>query len=509
MTLQRTQKIIAMFAASALLLLSACSKNASTFEGIDSPESTVPPVTVTTASTPWQPDVTVDTPDQSDQPTDMESQNSLSADNSNHITSPSDLDYTPSVRISLVLEKDALVIAECTDYAMGEDRPPKLYLLPSTKVYDILISRVLENGDGYIERDGLSYIPELLTGQAVVLYDFFGYDDLYRIAYTNDTGNYEAVLLFLNKDGVPELTPIEANIVNGFWDLELYNYYHSYYYYSESGVLPDALTMKALGGKFNNYIPNGFCISNGSLGDVNNDGIEDALICLTTGCHRTVGYIGISPLFILIGQSDGSYVVEQKIPEVLFTRYRSSSYPFAGTGYIDIVYDYVGGAACSHLYANRFMYDPVKNDWFLEMISFQPGYSIDWSEPISPTFINPLPDLIDLPLGQFNRELFYNSQTPWDFFDAVSIITTPSNGDFDVVYTVAVIVNDDTGCYEGYIHKYFKSLDSGGFIQTVRGANKKETNLVVTSNNEEQYFCINDDIWVLYSEDQDAFHLLR
>ena len=506
MLLQRTSKIISIFIIAVVSLLSACSKNSSPDDGFVLSESSTSSENIAVAPTPEQTGVINDALEQS---SDVEPQNLPKDDNSNHVTSPSGLDYTPAVRIGLVLENDSLVIAECTDFAVGDDRTSNMFLLTDTQVLDVLISRVLENEDGYIESRGLSYIPELIEGQAVVLFDFFDFNDFYKIAYTNDNGNFESVLLFLNEDGVPELTPIEPKIMDTLWVLEFYPFYHSFYYYSESELMPNELTHIIRRGDFNEFIPTGFCISNVSLGDINNDGIEDALICLTTGCYHAAGYTGDTPLLILIGQSDGSYIIEQKLSGVLFTPYRSSSYPFAGTGYIDIVYDYVGGAVCSHIYANRFIYDSTNNDWFLKLISFQPGYSIDWSEQVSPAFINPLPDLIDLPLGQFDQELFYNSQTHWEYFDEVATLTIPSYNDFNDVYTLAVLTNSDAGYYEGYIHMYFEAINSGGFIQTIRGEYEKGMSLVVTSNDAELSFHINDDVWVLSAEDSDAFHILE
>ena len=69
-------------------------------------------------------------------------------------------------------------------------------------------------------------------------------------------------------------------------------------------MLHDDFTEKMLAGAFNDYTPEGFCIADGSLGDINSDGIEDALICLATDGYHAAGYSADMPMFILIGQRD-------------------------------------------------------------------------------------------------------------------------------------------------------------------------------------------------------------
>ena len=493
---------VVIFALLVVLLIS-CKTN----KVVDSQANPTPATTVATPSVSDQPDPITNSPEQHP---NVEPQNPHpDVDDPNQMTSPSSLDYDPAVRISGVLENGLLVIAECVGASWREEKTPSLYLLSDTIVCDILISEVLENEDGFIEIGGLSYIPELTAGQAVVLYDLFTFTNYYRVAYTNDAGNYESVLLFLDENEVPKLTPTDPKLMDTLFDSEFFLVDHDYYH-SESGLLLDKLRRKAEDGDFDDYIPTGFCVLSGSLGDINNDGIEDALICLITDGYRPAFYYADTPLFVLIGQSDGSYIVDQKIPGLLFAPYKSSSYTFAGPGYIDIVYDYVNGASCAHIYANRFVYDPIKNDWLLKLMSYQPAYTMDWGERIAPAFVDPLHDLIDLPLGQFNRDLFYNSPTQWELFNEVSILTIPSYSDFNHVYTLAVKANNINGYYEGYIYMYFESINSGGFVQTLRGVYRKGTSLVVTSNDEERSFTINGDIWVLFDDDPwDAFHLSR
>ena len=438
------------------------------------------------------------------------------------------LDYVPAVRVSDTLEEGCTVIAECEndefmhifDY---------IYLCADEPVHDMMISTLVENAEYESAEPGDTgirlYIPELLAGQTVRVLNAYPYSyqhsfddgktDYYtRIAYTNGSGEYETVILLQdNEKEAPALYPITLGLSGKKYD-EDYAEYDKFF--------PLDFYEKMLTGAFDAYIPKGMCIAAGSLGDVNEDGIEDALIGLITGGNRVAQYMGSIPMLVLIGQPDGTYVVEKRNTEALFTPYRSESYPIAGKGYIDIMYDYVGGGACYHQHVSRFWYDEDKNDWLLREFSYQPTFAVktDELEPQSPLFVSSLPDFMDTPLEKFTRKeaLFYDSLADWDSFDAVNTFLYSRN-----IYTLAVNLNEATGYYEGYIHKYYESLDSGGFIQTIRGEYISGSELIITASEKDVSFSVCGDTWAMNKvdvktdgnqewfriDDEDAFYRIK
>ena len=351
-------------------------------------------------------------------------------------------DYTPTVRASNTLGDGGAVIAEY-EYRWSDKSDRCVFLMTDEHVSDMLISGVYENEDGYIESEAFLYVPELTAGQAVNLFDAHSDHDYWRVAYTNSRGTYEATLLVLTTDdGIPKLIPTEPKLLGDLYDKEYYEYFN---------LFPEDFYEKMLAGAFDAYVPKGLCISTGSLGDVNGDGVEDALICLMTGGYRAAAYSGIMPLLVLIGQPDGGYIVEKKNTRAFFTPYRSSSYPVAGNSYIDIIYDFVGGAACHHTQVYRFCYDSEISDWLLKGFSYQPTFALDYSDKVPSELVCPLPNFADLPLDMMVRDVYDEQMVDWDYFDVVGELVVPSWGDNNEVYTLAVNLNEATGCYEGYI----------------------------------------------------------
>ena len=404
------------------------------------------------------------------------------------------------IRASAALEEGCSVIS-ANSGGYEYDESVYVYLYTNEPIRDVIISAVCEgteNEKAELLVQGISiYVPELTPKQALRMldpYPLYGDTRNYytQIAYTNSNGKYEEALL-LGED-TPILEPVNPLV---FGDE----------YYEDFGLFPEDFKAKLLAGVFSAYIPKGLCIAGGALGDVNDDGTEDALLYFISDSPRTAAYTGIMPLFVLVGQPDGGYVVEKKNAEALFTPYRSSSYPVAGDGYIDIVYDYVGGAACHHTQVGRFLYSTTERDWLLAGFSYQSTYNSNYSENLTPRLVRPLPDFANLPLEKFNGGEYYNSADNWAQFDAVCELVVPSWGEHSEIYTLAVVVDEISGCYEGYIYLHYESLDSGGFIQTIHGEYELGAELVVTSNDEEMAFMIQGDAWKLDEYDSDAFYL--
>ena len=451
----------------------------------------------------------------------------------------SELDYIPAVRVSTALEPHNTVVAEA-GINWNDEEGFYVYLYADRTVYDILISAVYKLPVGervhsedhqppeFIELCGFLYVPELSAGQAVMLIDPYPYADPYayadayvdagsrskgseidnytRIAYTNSDGKYEAVIILGDKGKeTPGLAPTHPYILDRRYDPDFYISESSYWDFP--AMPPNPFTEKMQTGAYDDYLPQGFCISSGSLGDINGDGIEDAVICLSTeGCRVGVlGYVMRTPLFLLVGQPGGEYVIEQKIPGDMFTPYRSSACPIAGTGYIDIVYDIEDGATHDYLETYRFCYDESRNDWLLKEFSDVPKYADGNSEAITtPALVRALPEFMGLPLSKFDRNSFYDGYTNHDYFDAVGILTLPSGASwyrYSEIYTIAVIVERATGYYEGYIYNNI-NIDSydddvGYLMQTIRGDYRSDSSLAVTVSETGGSFAIQGDTWVL------------
>jgi|GEM_PF-6841925 len=402
---------------------------------------------------------------------------------------PDDELFTSVINISDTIDEDIQIINELSRYSY-EKKEQSAYLISAEIITDIYISEIVESLEGlYNEREGLVYVPELSPKQAIILFDFFKEDELYKIAYINEIGTYESILFSISEDGALEFTHIEPRFKLQLIDDNFREYSSDYSF----EPIPDGLTDKINQGVFRDYIPTGFRIADGSMGDINNDGITDVLLSLITDNYRVADYSGELPLLILLGQADGSYIVERKIPGILFTGGENFSYPVAGEGYFDIILEYSKGAVGHDININRFIYNPLKNDWLLKSFSYQHDISTI-GNPNYPELISPFPDMIDLPISYFDREWFYNNQTSWDYFDEISIL---KHGQRDT-FTLAIKVRNDIDCYEGYIYKSFGNNDSSGrFIQTVRGTIRNNIKPIITSNDEDLTFSVYDNIWKL------------
>ena len=412
---------------------------------------------------------------------------------------PPDLSYIPALKVFDKLSKGIQVVAELSDDIWRESEFQYLYLLANETVYDILISIALINDfDDIVETLGLFYYPELRAGEAI---SFVGAQErcapmhsFCKIAYTNCEGEYEATMLAYD-DTTPVLVPIDSMP----WE----TLYDSYYYNQQA----TEFHKKLISGVFSDYIPVGFCVSAGSLGDINADGIEDALLCLSTGSYRAAAYFGVMPLFVLIGQQEGGYRIEQRISDILFTPYRSASYVIANNGYIDVGYNVVDGAARQYTHIGRFRYDAEKNDWLLKEISYKP--SLVDNGVTTPDFVRAISNCLDLPLGCYNQSTFYNSTVEWSYFDAAESFSTLSYYGHSVTFTLAINVNRADGYYEGYIHYCYESGESGGFIQTIRGEYSTGSKLEVTVDASKRTFTVQGDIWKMSEYDENSFILYR
>ena len=235
--------------------------------------------------------------------------------------------------------------------------------------------------------------------------------------------------------------------------------------------------------------------------DAHDQAVASAPICLITDGYRPAMYYGPMPLFVLIGQPGGGYVVEQKIPQMLSNFYRSSWLFTAGDSYIDIVYYEVNSDACYH-----FRYDADMNDWLLKLFYHTPSLYYDGSGHRVADFIDALPDIMDMPLRRFNRDVFWNARLEKQFFDAVKTFSAanPLWEDQQVTYTIAVKLSASGDYYEGYIHERNESYS--GFIQTIRGECIAGTPLTITVDEEAVSFTIQGDTWQRSEWDADAFY---
>jgi len=410
-----------------------------------------------------------------------------------------DLSYTPALRVCDRFGKGIQVVADYTDDIWLNTDSRHFYLLADETVFDILVSIVLCNDyDELIESLGLFYYPELKAGEAInftgVLERCDFIDSYCKIAYTNCDGKYEATIVVYD-DATPVLMPIDPMPWETLYDTQYYN--------RQTGEFHK----KLISGVFNDYIPAGFCVSAGSLGDINADGIEDALLCLTTGGYHAAAYYGIMPLFLLIGQQDGGYSIEKRISDVLFTPYRSSSFVMANNGYIDVGYNIVDGAARQYTHIGRFHYDADRNDWLLKELSCQPAF--DDSGVIIPAFIRAIPNCLDLPLSSYNHNTFYNNPVDWSSFDAIESFSAPLYSEHNGTYMIAINVNRANVCYEGYIYHCYESWESSDFIQTIRGVYEVNSKLDIVVDESKRAFSVQGDVWKMSEYDDSAFILCR
>lgn len=416
-------------------------------------------------------------------------------------------DDRPALWISDVLEDGYTVIADNGDPIL--DETACVYVYTWQPIYDLLLSELYESTQEEsmtpLEMEGTLYVPELNENQAIQVYRPYPFDDgpdekyFKRIAYTRADGSYEAMMLLGDEEKKDiSIAAMEPNLR------------HETYEFAFSGTyILDEVKAKLSDGRFDAYIPQGFSMSGGSFGDVNGDGIEDAVLYFVSDGVQTESYSGVMPMFVLIGQPDGGYAVESKNSRALYTSYRSAFYPVAGDGFIDIVYDMTGGAACHHLGVYRFWYDTTQSDWLLKEYSYQPAYTADYEQDIPPSFVTALPQMVDCSVAEFVGGTFYTTSVDWEYFDEVVEMGSFAWGGTAMEYTLGVKINEETQSYEGYIYLRYSSIESGGFIQTVQGAMTTGQKLDVAADTAKKSFTINGDTWVLADHDEDAFHLVK
>ena len=424
---------------------------------------------------------------------------------------PASLDYDPAIFVTPYSSKsENAVISVCEERYSG-DSTRDVLIWTNEPITHMLITRTYTDDvddPPYMERYGLRYLPELSAGQAVRMKGY-GYPDEYgetiRVAYTNGSGEYEAVLLLYDeiKDAVEPL-PTEPNLLPKQDEVQ------------DSEFLSTTSEFKAKqrAGVFDAFIPHGFCIAHGSLGDVNGDGIGDALIELQTGgTTYDYGY-GPMPVFVLLGQQKGGYALSYIAPEALATPYRSSYYAEAGEGYIDIIFDEVDGAGSMPITITRFLYDSDAQDWLLNEFSYCEGYHYtrddlhkDYRLPYEP--VSPLASFEGLPLSEFQGWEPYK-MPDFKTFDALETLRNPAYDVYHRVFTIAVNENKAAGLYEGYLYCYYEnqgdSLEDSHLIQTFRGELKTGERLRVVVDEEKLSFAVQGDEWLPLD---DVFHCAK
>ena len=492
------KKNVAFFLTAIIILLPSCKMDTQADSKSDSSFSEAPPVITVELDTSEGPNVHAVESERSGINDPLApSQEQSGSYGYNLKTDMPDLSYTPALSVCDSLGKGIQVVAEYADDIWRDTDSRYFYLLADETVFDILVSIVHNNDyDELIESLGLFYYPELKAGEAI---SFTGVQEqcepmhsFCKIAYTNCEGEYEATIMVYN-GATPVLVPIDSMPWETLYDTQ--------YYDRQTGKFHE----KLISGVFSDYIPAGFCVSAGSLGDINADGIEDALLCLSTGGYRAAAYFGIMPLFLLIGQQEGGYSIEQRISDVLFTPYRSSSCVIVNKGDIDVVFNINDGAARNYTQIGRFRYDAKRNDWLLKELSYQPAF--DDSGLTIPTFVRAIPHCLDIPLSCYNRNTFYNNLAEWSRFDAVESISIHSYSGYNDTFKIAINVNRAGGCYEGYIYHCDESLESGGFIQTIRGEYEMDSKLKVVIDESKRAFSVQGDVWKM-SEFEDSMFIL-
>ena len=96
--------------------------------------------------------------------------------------------------------------------------------------------------------------------------------------------------------------------------------------------------------------------------------------------------------------------------------------------------------------------------------------------------------------------------TSWDYFDEVKPLKVSSWGDKNDTYMLAVKLDQAAGYYDGYIYKRYASSETGGFVQTIRGAYTADSALVVNVNEDDKSFVVQGDTWCI--ELDDMFYMM-
>lgn len=432
------------------------------------------------------------------------------------------LDYTPAIQVSYPAEDENSleVVASYMEYYLKTynfdgielEKEPHIFLFCEEPLYDIAVGYVSERivaetwqsdyGEIKHSYSSLGYLSELEKRQAIKIQ---GLNSQYLyIEYTNSRGVREAVFFIYDEDDdavypMP-VEPYPAATCDDEWFERVVALMTAYPIRAPYSL---AFLEKMRSGVFEPYVMNGFSIYSGSLGDVNGDGISDALVCLApNGMYNAYPITpGSNPLFILLGQPDGGYKISNIIDSVIGYAERGEMHPVAGNGYIDIEGWSHVSAFTNQLYFYRYQYDYYKNDWILsgfakhyihddEEISYRPT-----SEPVAP-----LPHMAGTTLTQ--RQYAEYDALDFTGFDAVATIDMPSESIYHpLVNTYIIAVNADlyAGYYYGYIYwiQDWEEYDvKPYFLSTIRGAYWPGVELKIDVNEEDYSFTIAGDKWI-------------
>ena len=431
------------------------------------------------------------------------------------------LDYVPALEVCYPAESEDTpdVVTSYVSFHFQYDaerrgidlaEEPYHLMLCEETLFDIAVGVVIEStvaetwqslyGETSHTYDPLGYIPELKPGQAIKIQGIDHGSFRIHVEYTTGQGVREAVFLVYDAetDAVHPL-PVEP-YPRAMYDEDWYEVQRWHY-----DSFPDAFLEKVRGGVFDEYVPDGFSISSGSLGDVNADGLQDALVGLTPNGFSSAGLFlsGPVPLFILLGQPEVGYVVSHKIDRALFTAQRGKSWPVAGTGYIDIASKGSSGASVTNSSLYRYQYDAMKKDWVLSGLAKYHNYYSDYDDGgdtfyyLEPELVAPRPSMMGRTLLQ-PRSGASDALEDWSYFDAATRMEAPyPSSDPTATQTFIVAVKTDlyAGYYYGYIYRDWPGSEPS-LRTTIRGAYWPGAELEIIVNEEDYSLRILDDTWI-------------
>ena len=248
------------------------------------------------------------------------------------------------------------------------------------------------------------------------------------------------------------------------------------------------------------YIPKGFYIFDGAAGDINADGIEDAIVCLDIDVYRTrLNDHNTILTYLLIGRPDGGYDTAQYNANALFTPYRNHCGVIAGTGYFE-VWGYLAGSA-SYTYKStcRFSYIPEQRGWALTMCSYEHSYVNAGEHQFG--LVHALPEHV-ITFPEMKDIFYFSAALDWEAFDAMAEINAdyyyPSYRD-DSQYRIKIGANlhEEEKLYEVFVVSIYDEIIS--FRGTIRG-DYHGGELTIEIDQNRQAFTIQGDTYLWIKE---------
>ena len=248
------------------------------------------------------------------------------------------------------------------------------------------------------------------------------------------------------------------------------------------------------------YVPAGFTVLTGAVGDLNGDGVQDVALVLVSDGLLDWPYSGALPMHILFGRKDGGYEVVHRFESAMV-------YPVRGVSWVEIeegglIFGSQGAGYSVFLVTQTayFIYQAEHDMWMLDSFEEHLTNHPESREPQDETRIT-VPAYLQCSMMEFRRWTSMNEFRPEAFAQVTEGTITPPEGS---AFQAVIGMNRTESGYEGMVYEYlgYEALEYS-FNSTIRGELPPESGMEITFRAEG--FDIGGDIW-RFDERSRAFY---